>query len=280
MPQWAACAATRFPAPIGGLLGACAPGKLGTVLRMREMVHLRQDSFRAFMREADQVIAVCSWVRELLLLNGVPERKLTLCRQGLAQEMPSSSGVDQESATPGTLRVAFLGRMHPSKGVHLLIRALRETPALRVKLDLYGVRQDETDWDYERRLRELAGEDPRISFRVQQERSQVIGHLRGYDLLAVPSQVLETGPLVVLEAFAAGLPVLGSRLGGIAELVRDGEDGFLVDPGFPEQWSKQLSRLTADPTLLRKLREGVRPPRRMEEVAAEMAKLYRAGQRG
>ena len=48
------------------------------------------------------------------------------------------------------------------------------------------------------------------------------------DVLAVPSQWLETGPLVVLEAFAAGTPVIGSDLGGIRELVSDGRDGLLV----------------------------------------------------
>ncbi|MDP9171223.1 MAG: glycosyltransferase, partial [Acidobacteriota bacterium] len=99
---------------------------------------------------------------------------------------------------------------------------------------------------------------------------------REYDLLAVPSQWLETGPLVVLEAFAAGTPVLGSDLGGIAELVRDGVDGVLVKPaGSVAAWAQAMRRLCGQPELLIRLRAGIRPPRHTREVALEMMPVYR-----
>ncbi len=98
--------------------------------------------------------------------------------------------------------------------------------------------------------------------------------LRDYDLLVVPSQWLETGPLVVLEAFAAGIPVLGSRLGGIAELVKDGENGILVEADSVAAWAAALNRLSRESELLRRLRSGVRPPRTMADVAEEMLALY------
>ena len=69
--------------------------------------------------------------------------------------------------------------------------------------------------------------------------------MRGCDLVAIPSQLLETGPLVVYEAFAAGVPVIGSRLGGIAELVTDGIDGLLVEADDPDAWSAAISSLAA-----------------------------------
>jgi glycosyltransferase involved in cell wall biosynthesis len=85
---------------------------------------------------------------------------------------------------------------------------------------------------------------------------------------------METGPLVVLEAFAAGVPVLGSRLGGIADKVRHERDGLLVNPpASVEAWRGMLRRI-ADPTQLRELRARVRPPRSDVDVAAEMAGLY------
>jgi glycosyltransferase involved in cell wall biosynthesis len=81
--------------------------------------------------------------------------------------------------------------------------------------------------------------------------------------------------MVVLEAFAAGVPVLGSRLGGIAELVRDGVDGVLVEAADVNAWSAALRRLATQPEVLSRLRKGVQPPHTMDAVAAEMAALYR-----
>jgi glycosyltransferase involved in cell wall biosynthesis len=98
--------------------------------------------------------------------------------------------------------------------------------------------------------------------------------LRKYDLLAVPSTGLETGPLAVLEAFAAGVPVLGSRLGGIPELVRDGIDGVLVSPDDPTAWATALRQLATEPGLLSRLRAGIRPPRTMKNVAEDMLEIY------
>jgi glycosyltransferase involved in cell wall biosynthesis len=79
---------------------------------------------------------------------------------------------------------------------------------------------------------------------------------------------------VVLEAFAAGIPVVGSKLGGIAELVRDGVDGLLVTYDSLGEWAVALRRLATDPWLVQHLRGGVRPPRRMAEVADEMLGVY------
>jgi glycosyltransferase involved in cell wall biosynthesis len=79
---------------------------------------------------------------------------------------------------------------------------------------------------------------------------------------------------VVLEAFAAGIPVLGSNLGGIAELVTDGVDGVLVEPDSVDDWARTLARLADNPVALAALRAGVRPPRRLSVVASEMRKVY------
>lgn len=124
-------------------------------------------------------------------------------------------------------------------------------------------------------MRKLAAEDPRITYHSPVPRERVIPLLSRYDLLAVPSRCVETGPQVVLEAFAAGIPVMGSNLGGIAELVENGVNGLLIGPDDIPAWIRQLRSLLEEPGLLKRLREGVRPPRKMREVAQEMIELYR-----
>jgi len=96
----------------------------------------------------------------------------------------------------------------------------------------------------------------------------------------VPSQWLETGPLVVLEAHAVGTPVLGSNLGGIAELVKHNVDGLLIPPHDIRAWTDALARLAMDANLLERLRQGIRPVRTIGTEAADTAALYRSISRG
>jgi glycosyltransferase involved in cell wall biosynthesis len=103
---------------------------------------------------------------------------------------------------------------------------------------------------------------------------QVVPLLRRYHLLAVPSRWLEMGPLVVLEAFAAGTPVLGANLGGIADLVQHGRNGLLLEPNDIRAWVEALYQCAEDRGVLARLRRGVKKPRNMTHVATEMVQLY------
>jgi len=122
---------------------------------------------------------------------------------------------------------------------------------------------------------QLAEGDTRIRFLDSVPNDKIIGILKQYHALVVPSQWLETGPLVVLEAFAAGIPVIGSRLGGISELVTDGVDGILVDADSGKGWNESLRILIDQPGVLRQLRAGVKPPRSVASVAQDMIEIYR-----
>lgn len=265
----ASVVAGSLPSGAGRLLGSLgASGGLWTALRMTELIELRHAAFRALMREADHVVALCQWVKELLLRNGVPAEKVTVSRQGAAPPPRP------RHTSPDTLRLAFLGRLDPVKGAHLLVAALRGNPRLAVRLDIFGVAQGEADRAYGRRLARLASGDRRIAFHAPIPNGLVVERLQEYDVLAVPSQWLETGPIVALEAFAAGIPVVGSNLGGIAELVEHGVNGLLVDPASRDGWAQALARLAQDRGLAARLRAGVRPPRTMKHAADELMAVY------
>ena len=82
--------------------------------------------------------------------------------------------------------------------------------------------------------------------------------------------------MVVLEAFAAEVPVIGSNVGGIAELVTHGVDGLLIEPRSIADWANGFRKISDQPAVLAKLRAGIRPPRRIAESARDMAVLYQA----
>jgi glycosyltransferase involved in cell wall biosynthesis len=69
--------------------------------------------------------------------------------------------------------------------------------------------------------------------------------------------------------------VVGSRLGGISELVEHGVNGLLVEPGEVHSWRRVMEQLVTDRTVVDRLRSGVRPPRSMDTVADEMLGIYR-----
>jgi glycosyltransferase involved in cell wall biosynthesis len=242
---------------------------------MTELVQLRHSAFQALMREVDQVVALCGWVKELLFRNGVPGEKVVVSRHGLQQSMDAMDA-QFVHVTTDPLRIAFLGRLDRTKGADTLIQALRSLPEARIELSLYGIPQGGSGAEYLHELKKLAEDDPRVRFLPAVPSDQIISLLRSYHLLAVPSRWLETGPLVVLEAFAAGIPVIGSNLGGVAELIENEVNGILVETDSVEMWKQAMRRFMEDKTLIERLRSGIRAPKGMDAVAEEMLRVYSA----
>jgi glycosyltransferase involved in cell wall biosynthesis len=172
------------------------------------------------------------------------------------------------------LRLGYFGRLDPTKGVDIVVEAVRGMPDAPVRLDIFGIRQPGSD-AYAAKLEHTAAGDPRIVFRPTVPSAAVGEAMARCDLVVVPSRGLETGPLVVLEAFSAGTPVLGARLGGIAELVTHQVDGVLVPPDDPAAWASAIAALAAAPQRIAELRARIHPPRSMDDVARDMSRLYR-----
>jgi glycogen(starch) synthase len=108
--------------------------------------------------------------------------------------------------------------------------------------------------------------------------AEVRGLMRGASMVIVPSIVLDACPTVVLEAMAAGRPVVASSSGGISDLVVDGETGLLVPPGDAPALAKALTAMTADPTSAKAMgRKGLD---RVQDytasaIAGRVERLYR-----
>ncbi len=271
-----------LPPAVGRSLGKTGvQGSIWTALRMTELIRLRQAAFRKMVAEVDHIVAVCEWVRAVLLANGVPPDKISLSRQGI-EDIPGQARAAIRPASDDAsraVRLVFVGRLDPTKGLHILFDALRKAPSLRIALDIYGIVQSDANADYSKRLLDLAKEDPRIAFHDPVPSWEIVACLRQYDFLVVPSQWMETGPMVVLEAFAAGIPVIGARLGGVAELVQHGVNGLLVEANSTDGWLETLRRISDHPELRAALAAGVRRPKSAADVSTEMLALYQACQR-
>ena len=242
-------------------------------LVMPSYVNERLRSLRQLSKFSDRIIVVCDWLKQALLVNGIPEQKIGLCKYGI--ELPNilqdkpKSGRSKAAA----LKIAFLGRWYKTKGLHILVEAMNLiSPDISIKLYIHAIPQDES---YQQKMTQLIQTNQRIRIERQIPRSELQSTLAQYDVLAVPSQWLETGPLVVLEAHSIGIPVVGSNLGGIAERVRNNVDGILVEANNPHAWANAFTQLACDPSFLEKLKQGIQPVRTISREARELAQMYR-----
>jgi glycosyltransferase involved in cell wall biosynthesis len=267
----------RTPQAIGDGLGrAGLAGGLFTALRLSSMIGSAHRRFEDLARKVDRIVVLCDWVCEVLQRNGVSDDKLVLCRQGLFRRPGPrwpQSGPECRNVR-GVLRLGYFGRLHPTKGVDIIIDALRRVPDATLWLEIYGIRQPGCE-AYAAKLERAAAKDPRIALLSSLPPDAVGDAMRNCDLVVMPSRWLEVAPLVVLEAFAAGTPILGARLGGIAELVGDQVDGLLIPPEDPAAWASVIAALAKDPERVAGLRARICPPRTMDDVGCEMAELYR-----
>jgi glycosyltransferase involved in cell wall biosynthesis len=177
----------------------------------------------------------------------------------------------ERSGHEGPVRLLFLGRWDPMKGIDVVVRAIRALPTeIPVHLTICAVPMPEDNSGYEASVHALINGDPRISIKGPVARNQLAATFADHDAMVIPSIGLETGPLVALEAQAAGLHIIGSRRGGIAELV-DESSGELIESGNVAAWAEAIKRLAQSKAALPR---SPRPVRTMAMVAREMADLY------
>jgi glycosyltransferase involved in cell wall biosynthesis len=231
-------------------------------------------SFRQVVELVDVFHIQSQWIREVLQSNGVPDVKIAFVEMGVAQAPVRK---EYKPATPFNelrpLRLVFAGRCIDVKGIETIFGALEhldQSAPLRISLLGPG-------WDskYGERLRNKVRGDRRVLPPKVVETEEILGELAQHDACLVPSIWLETGPLAVYEAMAAGIPIVGSRLGGIAERVRDNVDGLLFPPGDARALAGLIGELLRSPEKLNWLQRNIRPQRTFDEMARELDLLYR-----
>lgn len=139
-------------------------------------------------------------------------------------------------------RLLFAGRLVREKGADLLISALALLPP-SVNLDVAGDGPQREE--LERQCRDV-GVASRITFHGDLSQEDLHSLYARSAALIVPSRWMENSPLVIFEALAAGLPVIGARRAGIEELVRHGETGLLFAPDRPASLALSIRELLAD----------------------------------
>ena len=147
---------------------------------------------------------------------------------------------EQQDSVTHSLRIGYLGRLEPAKGVEQLLTAVEGLACDNWELHIAGRGAN----GFGDRLRERFV-DPRIQFHGFVNHDEFLTTI---DVLVVPSLSHETFGLVAVEAFAAGVPVIASRRGGLGEVVTDGVTGVLFEPNRPGELRAILEAFAAEPS--------------------------------
>lgn len=228
----------------------------------------RGQRLRQALKQAARLIAPTEFVRETYQRLGMPIDQIRVVPHGIEVPMTFPEAKQHE---PDVLRVAYIGGLSWQKGVHVLIEAVNELPAEAIHLSIYG---DTTAFpDYAAALKQLA-HHPHIDFAGRLPRAELWTTLRSMDVVVVPSLWYEASPLIIQEAFAAGVPVIASNLGALREQVHDEVDGLLFAAGDAASLRDLLLRCSGEPSWLLQLRAGIGPVRTVQEHIVDLEALY------
>jgi glycosyltransferase involved in cell wall biosynthesis len=214
------------------------------------------------LRGARHVFCPSAYLREVALRWGLDPERVSVLRNP-APEVPSLPPRDElrrELAFSGNTLV-FAGRLGPQKALDVLLRALTGVPDVALVVAGDGPERA----PLERTSVELEL-NSRVSFLGAVPRERVLRLFHAADASVLPS-AWENFPHTVVEALAVGCPVIASAVGGVPEVVRDGENGLLVAPGDPAALAAAIARFFAVAELRARL--GAAAPASIEGYSEE-----------
>lgn len=230
------------------------------------------------------LVAVSPQVRDDLVALGVaPRERFVVIRLGIELDervAPEANGRAESRRYLGIsgdrFAVGWIGRMTAVKrtdDVLIAFKSLRDSGVDAV-LCMVGDGPDRVL--LEQRARELGVARDTVFLGYQED---VAPFYAAFDALVLPSGN-EGTPVTVIEALAAERPVVATRVGGVPDVVRDGEDGFLVEAGATDDLAERLGRLARDPALRARMgkkgRERVLPRYAVERLVDDVDELYRS----
>jgi len=238
----------------GRVCDACVSGSLWNVVLKRcvhgsalaslvsfteAMVHRAARTFS----KVDAFLCPSNFIMEVMTRAGIPQDKLFHVPHflGLGTYAPSYSGSDY---------FIYVGRLSEEKGLGHLLEAKRRVTRMRLVVAGEG--------DLLAGLRDTASDDGGVSFTGFLPRQRLAEIWKNAAFTVVPSICYENFPYAVLESFAFGKPVVASKIGGIPELVRDGQNGLLAEPGDPEGLAERINSLASNPAEVARMGRAAR----------------------
>ncbi len=171
------------------------------------------------------------------------------------------------------VRFGYIGTIQYHKGVHIMVEAFKKSQYRNIRLEVWGGCFHEID--YRNNLLKSSEDDSRIEFKGAYGFNNIEAVLEPIDMVIVPSVWYENAPLTITTSLAYGIPVLTSDIGGMSEMIVDGENGLTFRAGDPDDLAKKIDLIAAHPERLNDFKRNIRYPIRVEEEAFNTELIYR-----
>ena len=222
-------------------------------LRWLSSLRERQDYICGQLDKAGVVFCPGAFQREMLVANGMNAQQLVHAPHGIVDP----EGIMRERTASETLRCAYIGPLAEHKGAMLPLLALAQlAPRTDIRLDYWG---SIARTPYAQDVQRAIAADDRVQHRGSFKYAQIGDVLAGVDVLIMPSIWYENTPTILYEAFAAGVPVITSDLGGMCELVQAYAGGWLFPAGDVSALARRMAQLADDPDAVAHMSMGMRP---------------------
>jgi glycosyltransferase involved in cell wall biosynthesis len=170
------------------------------------------------------------------------------------------------------IRFGFIGSIVEHKGVHTLVNAFNLVRGDKAELCIFG--ELEAFLEYSEQV-QSSSRNKNTRFMGKFNNKRIAEVFSKIDVLVVPSIWYENSPLTIHEAFLSGTPVITAGHGGMADLVHNGVNGFLFEPGDEKSLAKVIQAIVDDPSLIEKTAKGIPHVKTIEEDAKDMEERYR-----
>jgi glycosyltransferase involved in cell wall biosynthesis len=248
-------------------------GKIAGLLGRAERIQLHKNRLHLIADYCSSIVTLNNWFYKMLVNNGIDPQKISVIPQGLSFSVPTDDKTIDLSQSGIPLRLVFVGRIYPSKGLHLLLSALVNLNPESFRLDIYGASNDNT---YLNKCQQIVGKNLSIRFCSIIPPGQTVAYLKNYHLLVLPSVVTEMAPLVIQEAFAAHIPVIASNVYGNADQINHGVNGLLFKFNDVEDLRIQILKCINHPDLLDEMSKNITAPRSFKDLASDYLALYKS----
>jgi glycosyltransferase involved in cell wall biosynthesis len=237
---------------------------------------LRKLYIKRFFDLVDRFIAPSRFLAERYIAWGIPEERVSVVDNvaTTAQTPPAALTRREPRAL---LRVGFFGQISPLKGSNVLFDTadlMLERKVDHVVFEIYGDYSGQPAEFQENFLQRLAKAGRNVKFQGAYDQLRVDRLMQSMDLILVPSIWWENSPVVIQEALRNRRPVICSDIGGMAEKVRDGIDGFHFPVGNPLALASLLLKLAESPTTLSDVAKTIRPAETIEDSTERYTQLY------
>lgn len=209
----------------------------------------------------DVFISPSHTLKDFFISQGLDESKIKYLKYGFETQKIDYN--KKKFTKESKINFGFMGRVIPTKGIKVLVDTFKNLS--NEKLSIYG------SIGVQKRFLETEN----IVFKGSYNNNNINQVLNDIDVLIVPSIWYENAPLVIQEAFLAGIPVITSDIGGMSELVKDGINGFTFQTGNSKALEETIVKISNNPILLNDLEDSRNCVVDIKDDAMEIINIYK-----